>query len=50
MSTSGNVPAGLQEAKNPKYEVGSTAILNVKHMNMKGIIGANRENMLPNMD
>jgi len=40
MSSSGEVPAGVQEAENPKYEVGSTAIINVKHMNMEGMSGA----------
>src|SRR5699024_3782162 len=40
MSSSGEVPAGLQEAENPKFEVGSTAIMNVKHMNMEGMSGA----------
>src|SRR5699024_7634116 len=40
MSSSGEVPAGVQEAENPKYEVGSTAIINVKHMNMEGTSGA----------
>ncbi|UJL46653.1 YdhK family protein [Virgibacillus sp. NKC19-16] len=40
MSSSGEVPAGMQEAENPKYEVGSTAIINVQHMNMEGMSGA----------
>ncbi|MDY0407183.1 YdhK family protein [Virgibacillus sp. 179-BFC.A HS] len=40
MSSSGEVPAGLQEAENPTYEVGSTATINVKHMNMEGMSGA----------
>lgn len=37
MSSSGEVPAGVQEAEDPTYEVGSTAIINVKHMNMEGM-------------
>ncbi|WP_174613512.1 YdhK family protein [Virgibacillus ihumii] len=40
MSSSGKVPAGLQEAKNPKYEVGSNAIIKAEHMHMKGMSGA----------
>lgn len=40
MSSSGEVPAGVQVAENPEYEVGSTAIINVKHMNMEGMSGA----------
>lgn len=44
-SGSGEVPKGLKEAKNPKYEVGSKAIINANHMEgMKGaeatIVGA----------
>ncbi|WP_394542667.1 YdhK family protein [Priestia aryabhattai] len=37
-STSGEVPEGLQEAKNPKYEVGSQAVINADHM--EGMDGA----------
>ncbi|MGG1365097.1 YdhK family protein [Priestia megaterium] len=37
-STSGEVPKGLQEAKNPKYEVGSQAVINADHM--EGMNGA----------
>jgi hypothetical protein len=40
MSSSGEVSAGLKEAENPKYEVGSTAIIKAKHMNMEGMSGA----------
>lgn len=40
MSGSGEVPAGLQEAENPKYEVGSTAIIKAEHMHMEGMSGA----------
>ncbi|MFC0274815.1 YdhK family protein [Metabacillus herbersteinensis] len=44
-SSSGEVPAGLKEAENPTYEVGSQAILETDHMEgMKGaeatIVGA----------
>ncbi|WP_372491900.1 YdhK family protein [Priestia aryabhattai] len=37
-STSSEVPEGLQEAKNPKYKVGSQAIMKADHM--KGMDGA----------
>ncbi|MDY0407174.1 YdhK family protein [Virgibacillus sp. 179-BFC.A HS] len=37
-SGSGEVPEGLEEAKNPKYEVGSKAIIESNHM--KGMKGA----------
>ncbi|MBQ4870458.1 YdhK family protein [Priestia megaterium] len=37
-STSGKVPEGLQEAKNPKYKVGSQAVINTDHM--EGMNGA----------
>ena len=45
MSSSGDVPVGLQEAENPTYEVGSKAIIEADHMEgMKGaeatIVGA----------
>lgn len=40
MSSSGEVPAGLQEGANPKYEVGSTAIIKAKHMHMEGMSDA----------
>jgi len=40
MSSSGEVPAGLQEAENPTYEVGSTATITAEHMNMRGMNGA----------
>ncbi|PAV30667.1 hypothetical protein CIL05_06075 [Virgibacillus profundi] len=40
MSSSGEVPASVQEAENPKYEAESTAIINVKHMNMEGMSDA----------
>jgi len=40
MSSSGEVPAGVQEAENPKYEVGSTATITAEHMNMEGMNGA----------
>ncbi|WP_077324833.1 YdhK family protein [Virgibacillus siamensis] len=40
MSSSGKVPAGLKKAENPKYEVGSNAIIKAKHMHMKGMSGA----------
>ncbi|MGQ4666815.1 DUF1541 domain-containing protein [Metabacillus halosaccharovorans] len=45
MSSSGDVPEGLQEAENPTYEVGSKAIIEADHMEgMKGaeatIVGA----------
>lgn len=44
-SGSGDIPMGLQEAENPKYQVGSTAIIQEGHMaGMKGakatIVGA----------
>lgn len=44
-SGSGELPAGLEEAKNPLYEVGSQAVINSDHMEgMKGaeatIVGA----------
>lgn len=44
-SGSGDIPEGLQEAENPKYQVGSTAIIQEGHMaGMKGaeatIVGA----------
>ncbi|GKU84091.1 YdhK family protein [Niallia sp. NCCP-28] len=38
MSGSGEVPEGLKVAENPKYEVGSNAIINADHM--KGMDGA----------
>ncbi|MBN8435686.1 YdhK family protein [Priestia flexa] len=37
-STSGKVPEGLQEAKDPKYKVGSQAVMKADHM--KGMNGA----------
>ncbi|MDN4072331.1 YdhK family protein [Fictibacillus terranigra] len=37
-SSSGEVPKGLKEAKNPKYEVGSQAIIKASHM--EGMNGA----------
>lgn len=40
MSSSGEVPAGLKEAENPKYEVGSPAIIKAEHMHMEGMSGA----------
>ncbi|MEC5424798.1 YdhK family protein [Virgibacillus sp. C22-A2] len=40
MSSSGEVPEDLQEAENPTYEVGSTAIIEVKHMDMESMDGA----------
>ena len=41
MSGSGEVPEGLKEAENPKYEVGSKAIIESDHM--KGMNGATAE-------
>ena len=38
MSSSGEVPEGLKEAENPKYPVGSKAIIQSDHM--KGMKGA----------
>ncbi|WP_449355694.1 YdhK family protein [Virgibacillus natechei] len=40
MSSSGEVPTMVQEAENPKYEVGSTATITAEHMNMEGMNGA----------
>ncbi|GLO65060.1 YdhK family protein [Oceanobacillus kimchii] len=40
MSSTGEVPAGVQEAENPKYEVGSIATITAEHMNMEGMNGA----------
>src|SRR5699024_11949603 len=40
MSSSGEVPTRLQEAENPKYEVGSTATITAEHMDMEGMNGA----------
>lgn len=40
MSSSGEVPAGLKEAENPKYEVGSTATIKAENMHMEGMSGA----------
>ncbi|WNB91528.1 YdhK family protein [Bacillus sp. NEB1478] len=37
-SNSGEVPKDLKEAKNPKYEIGSKAVINADHM--KGMKGA----------
>ncbi|WP_050183918.1 YdhK family protein [Domibacillus robiginosus] len=39
MSSSGEIPDGLQEAENPAYEIGSKAIIEADHMpGMKGAV------------
>lgn len=40
MSSTGEVPENLNEAKSPTYEVGSNAIIQAEHMDMESMSGA----------
>ncbi|WP_235001564.1 YdhK family protein [Halobacillus sp. Marseille-P3879] len=40
MSSTGEIPEGLQEAENPTYKVGSRATIEAEHMGMESMSGA----------